>query len=250
VAQNIYDDAGFFANYSRLDRSVAGLDGAPEWPVLRSLLPAVDGRRVVDLGCGFGWFVRWAAAEGAASVLGLDLSTNMLDRARADTPAGLPVTYQQVDLDQLVLEPGAYDLAYSSLTLHYLADLPRFLGVVHDGLAPGGAFVFSAEHPIATAPSHPDFVDGPGGGRVWPLDGYLDEGPFVTDWLAEGVRKQHRTIATSVNTLIAAGFVIDRLEEWSPSVAQVEARPEWADDRHRPYFLLVAAHRSGRLAAG
>jgi len=233
VAQNIYDDSGFFAAYARLDRSVAGLDGAPEWPVLRSLLPSVAGRRVVDLGCGFGWFARWAAGAGAASVLGLDLSTNMLDRARADTPGSGPVTYAQVDLDELVLERGAFDLAYSSLTLHYLADLPRFLGVVHDGLAPGGAFVFSAEHPILTAPSHPDFVDGPTG-RVWPLDGYLDEGPFTTDWLAEGVRKQHRTIATYVNDLVAAGFTVDRLEEWSPSAAPVEAKTEWADEHHRP----------------
>ncbi|HEV7721363.1 MAG TPA: methyltransferase domain-containing protein [Iamia sp.] len=243
MAQNIYDDSGFFAAYACLDRSVAGLDGAPEWPVLRSLLPPVAGRRVVDLGCGFGRFARWAASEGAAAVVGFDLSTNMLDRARADTPASVPVTYAQVDLDQLALDPGTVDLAYSSLTLHYLADLPRFLGVVHDGLAPGGALVFSAEHPILTAPSHPDFVDGPTG-RVWPLDRYLDEGPYTTDWLAEGVRKQHRTVATYVNDLIEAGFAIDRMEEWSPSAAQVEARPEWADEHHRPYFLLVAAHRS------
>jgi SAM-dependent methyltransferase len=244
VPQNIYDDPGFFAAYSRIDRSVAGLDGAPEWPVLRALLPPMAGRRVVDLGCGFGWFARWAAMEGAASVLGLDLSTNMLDRARADTAATLPVTYARVDLDELVLDPATFDLAYSSLALHYLADLPRFLGVVHDALVPGGALVFSAEHPILTAPSHPAFVDGPDGGRVWPLDGYLDEGPFTTDWLAEGVEKQHRTVATYVNDLVGAGFTVDRIEEWSPSPAQVEARADWADERQRPYFLLVVAHRS------
>ncbi len=244
MAQNIYDDPGFFAAYSRLDRSVAGLDGAREWPTLRTLLPPLAGRRVVDLGCGFGWFARWAVEEGAESVLGLDLSANMLDRARSDTPTAGPVTYRQVDLDRLALDGAAFDLAYSSLTLHYLVDLPRFLAVVHDALVPGGAFVFSAEHPILTAPSHPAFVDGPGGGRVWPLDGYLDEGPFTTDWLAEGVEKQHRTVATYVNDLVGAGFTVDRLEEWSPSAAQVADHPEDADERLRPYFLLVAAHRS------
>lgn len=244
MAQNVYDDPGFFAAYSRLDRSVAGLDGALEWPTLRALLPAVSGRRVVDLGCGFGWFARWAVDQGAASVLGLDLSTNMLDRARVDTPASLPIAYRQVDLDQLALDPGAFDLAFSSLTLHYLADLPRFLAVVGDALVPGGAFVLSVEHPILTAPSHPAFVDGPDGGRVWPLDGYHDEGPFTTDWLAEGVRKQHRTLATYVNDLIGAGFTIDEMVEWSPSPAQVADRPQDADERHRPYFLLVATHRS------
>src|SRR5262249_48811059 len=146
------------------------------------------------------------------------------------------------DLDQLDLDPGAFDLAHSSLTLHYLADLPRFLTVVHDALAGGGTFVLSVEHPILTAPSHPAFVDGPTG-RVWPLDGYLDEGPFTTDWLAEGVRKQHRTMATYLNDLIGAGFTVGRVEEWSPSPAQVAARPQDADERLRPYFLLVAVHR-------
>jgi SAM-dependent methyltransferase len=79
----------------------------------------------------------------------------MLDRARADTPAALPITYRQVDLDRLALDPGTVDLASSSLTLHYLDDLRRFLAVVHDALVPGGSFVFSAEHPILTAPSPP-----------------------------------------------------------------------------------------------
>ena len=64
MAQNIYDRPEF----------VEGLDGAPEWPALRAMLPDVDGLRVVDLGCGFGWFCRWARAHGASEVLGLDLS--------------------------------------------------------------------------------------------------------------------------------------------------------------------------------
>ena len=44
-----------------------------------AMLPEVSGRRAVDLGCGFGWFCRWARQNGAASVLGLDVSEK-LDR--------------------------------------------------------------------------------------------------------------------------------------------------------------------------
>ncbi|HEY2551597.1 MAG TPA: class I SAM-dependent methyltransferase, partial [Streptosporangiaceae bacterium] len=73
MTQNIYDNEKFFSGYSRLPRSVEGLDGAPEWPALRAMLPEVSGRRAVDLGCGFGWFCRWARQNGAASVLGLDV---------------------------------------------------------------------------------------------------------------------------------------------------------------------------------
>ena len=82
--KNIYDRPDFFEGYSGLARSVKGLDGAPEWPAIRAMLPTLDGRRIVDLGCGFGWFARWARTQGAASVLGLDLSENMLARAQYD----------------------------------------------------------------------------------------------------------------------------------------------------------------------
>jgi SAM-dependent methyltransferase len=66
MAQNIYDNEEFFEGYSRLPRSVEGLDGAPEWPALRALLPDLRGLDVLDLGCGFGWFCRWARGQGAA----------------------------------------------------------------------------------------------------------------------------------------------------------------------------------------
>ena len=56
MAQNIYDNPEFFAGYSGLPRQVKGLDGAPEWPTVRAMLPDLAGKRVVDLGCGFGWF--------------------------------------------------------------------------------------------------------------------------------------------------------------------------------------------------
>lgn len=243
MAQNVYDDPEFFAAYAQLDRSITGLDGAPEWPTLRAMLPPLAGRRVVDLGCGFGWFSRWAAQQGAASVLGIDLSEQMLARARTDTPPGLPISYRRADLDQLELDASPFDLAHSSLAIHYLTDLPRFLAVVRDALVPGAPFVFSVEHPIHTAPSHPEFVEGPGGRRVWPLDGYLAEGPFTTDWLAPGVVKQHRTMATYVNGLVDAGFTLDRLVEWGPNPAQLEEHPEWADEIRRPTFLLLATHR-------
>ncbi len=226
MTQNIYDDAGFFAGYARLRRSVDGLDGAPEWPALKSMLPNLKAARVVDLGCGFGWFCRWAREAGAAEVLGLDVSANMLARAR-ETTSDAAIVYRQADLDALELPAAAFDLAYSSLTLHYLEHLAELFAAVHRALAPGGSFVFSVEHPLYTEPG-PD---------------YLDEGPRTTDWLAPGVIKQHRTLATYLNLLIAAGFAVRRVEEWGPSRAEIAAHPEWKIDHRRPSFLLVSAAR-------
>lgn len=242
MTQNIYDNEEFFEGYGRLSRSIEGLDGAAEWPALRALLPDVRGLRVLDLGCGFGWFCRWARQQGAGRVLGIDVSEKMLARARADTddPA---IVYTRTDLEHLDLPPGSFDLAYSSLALHYIERLEALLGQVHRALVPGGHLVFSVEHPIYTAPTDPGWSVDAAGRKTWPVDRYLDEGPRSTDWLTTGVIKQHRSIATYINMLLGLQFDITRVEEWGPTEAQVASRPALADERQRPPFLLVAARR-------
>lgn len=246
MAQNIYDQPGFFEGYSGLPRSVEGLAGAAEWPTMRAMLPDVRNLDILDLGCGFGWFCRWAADQGAKSVLGLDLSERMLARARAlgSAVADGRVRYEIADLEILDLPTAAFDLAYSSLAFHYVEDAARLYAAMHEALRPGGRLVFSTEHPIYMAPTHPDWVADADSRAIWPLDHYAVEGPRTTDWLAKGVVKHHRKLATTLNTLIACGFVIDHVEEFCPSSAQIAEHPEWGVEVHRPMFLLVSARRS------
>jgi SAM-dependent methyltransferase len=242
MTQNIYDNPEFFAGYSRLPRSVAGLAKAPEWPALRALIPDLHDRRVVDLGCGYGWFCRWAREQGAASVLGVDVSEKMLSRARTDT-ADLAIGYRRADMEHLDLPEASFDLAYSSLALHYVADFAGLVAAVHRALAPGGRLIFSVEHPIFTAPTNPGWAVAASGGKTWPVDGYLYEGPRRTDWLTQGVIKQHRTVASYVNLLLRSGFMLTHVEEWGPSNDQVAADPGLADERQRPPFLILAAQK-------
>ncbi len=242
MTQNIYDNDAFFAGYSQLGRSLEGLDGAAEWPAIQAMLPPMQGLKVADLGCGFGWFCRWARGAGAASVLGLDVSENMLARAR-DFGRDPGIAYARADLEDLRLPGTDYDLIYSSLTFHYILGFAGLLARIHQALAPRGKLVFSMEHPIYMAPSHPRFTLDAEGRRIWPIDRYLEEGPRQTDWLAKGVIKQHRTLGTTLNLLLGAGFTLDRVEEWSPTDAQIAARPALAQERDRPMFLLAAAHK-------
>jgi SAM-dependent methyltransferase len=241
VTQNIYDDPTFFAGYSGLPRSIDGLDGAPEWPALRAMLPDLKRRRVLDLGCGFGWFSRWAREAGADQVLAIDVSERMLAHARTLTDDTV-ITYLRADLETIELPPQPFDLAYSSLAFHYLVDLPGLLAKLFRALAPNGRLVFSVEHPLMTAPTPPAWASIADGRKIWPVEGYLNEGERSSDWLAKGVIKRHRTLATTVNLLIEAGFTLAHLDEWGPSEAQVAARPDWAIERERPMFLLVAAN--------
>src|SRR5712692_2327828 len=185
MTQNIYDNEEFFRGYSRLPRSVEGLDAAPEWPVLRDLLPDLPGLAVLDLGCGFGWFCRWARGEGAASVTGIDVSEKMLAQATTATKDSA-ITYARADMEQLELPPEAFNLVYSSLALHYVKNLNALMSAVYRSLVPGGTLVLSVEHPIFTAPSEPGWSVNSAGRKTWPIDAYLEEGPRSTDWLAKG----------------------------------------------------------------
>ena len=225
-----------------MDRSVRGLDGAPEWPAMRALLPDLRRKRILDLGCGFGWFARWAAEQGAASVLGVDLSENMLARARVET-ADPRVRYLKADLETFDLPQESFDVAYSSLALHYVQDFKRLIGEVSRALVSGGHFVFSIEHPIYTASMRPGWLLREDGGRTWPVDHYAVEGARDTDWLAKGVRKHHRTLGTTLNALIDAGLAVRRVVEWSPTPQEVAARPSLADELERPMMALVAARK-------
>ena len=242
MAQNIYDDPGFFEGYSQLRRSMEGLAGAPEWPALRAMLPELRGLRVMDLGCGYGWFCRWAREQGALQVHGLDVSARMLERARQLTPTH-DIVYTQADLETVELPRASFDLVYSSQAFHYIEDLPCLLAKVHAALVPGGALVFSTEHPIYMAPTHPGWRVDEQGQKTWPLNGYQAEGPRTTDWLAKGVIKYHRTLGTLLNALIHTGFSLRQVNEWGPTEAQLSAQPELAEERERPMMLLVSARR-------
>lgn len=239
-AQNIYDDDKFFEGYITLPRQVQGLDGSPEWPVFRSMIPDIKGSNVLDLGCGFGWLCRWARAAGAEQVLGIDISSNMLAKAQAFSKDS-GITYLQADLETVKLQPITYDVVLSSLAFHYLKNLPALIAQVYERLKPSGTFVFCVEHPIFTAPRKPEFIEDTNGNVSWPVNQYLMEGSRVTNWFAEGVVKQHRTIATYITILLEAGFVLSAIDEWGPTTEQIKEWPDWFKSRERPIFLIIKA---------
>ena len=69
---NQYDNPEFFAEYAKMSRSQYGLEGAGEWHQLEPMFPELNGKTVLDLGCGYGWHCKYAADHGAAAVLGID----------------------------------------------------------------------------------------------------------------------------------------------------------------------------------
>ena len=241
MKQNKYDDPTFFANYSQMARSIDGLEAAGEWPALRAMLPSLRGKRVLDLGCGFGWHCRYAREQGARSVVGIDLSEKMLQRARESTndPA---IEYRRVAIEDSDFAAGEFDIVLSSLAFHYVERFDLVCQKVHHCLGAQGDFVFSVEHPVFTARAQQDWYYGPQGERLhWPIDHYQDEGARQAQFLDHTVLKYHRTLATYLNTLIAAGFTITQIAEPQPSPEMLAEDPEMRDETRRPMFLLFSA---------
>ncbi len=242
MAQNIYDNQVFFDKYSKLDRQVRGHDGAPEWDSIKRLIPNLKGKIVVDLGCGFGWFCRFAIEQGAKSVLGVDISKNMIKKANS-FPSNPAITYKVADLDEITLSKGSFDFAYSSLTFHYIKDFARLMRIVYYSLTPKSYFVFTMEHPIYTAPADQKLIEDNNGDQNWLLNNYQVEGKRKSEWLAKGVIKYHRTMATALNSLIKMGFTLKYIEEWKPSEKQLNDHPDWKEEITRPCFLIISVQR-------
>ena len=246
MKQNKYDDPAFFANYSQMARSIGGLEAAGEWPAFRKLLPRLRDKNVLDLGCGFGWHCRYAREQGARSVVGIDLSEKMIERARESTNDSA-IEYRRLAIEDIDFSAGAFDVVLSSLALHYVERFDIVCRKVHHCLKPGGAFVLSVEHPIFTALAAQDWYYGQHGERLhWPVDHYQDEGLRQARFLEHDVVKYHRTLATYVNTLIDSAFTITKLSEPAPTRELLDKHPEWQDETRRPMFLLIAAVNQGQ----
>lgn len=139
-------------------------------------------------------------------MVGIDLSEKMLERARADT---LAIEYRHRAIEDIDPAANNFDVAFSSLALHYVENFAQVCRRVHRGLVPGGRFVFSVKHPAFTARAAQDWRFGPNGERQHgPVDDYQQEGARQTRLLDNDVVKYHRTIATFINTLIESGFSI------------------------------------------
>jgi ubiquinone/menaquinone biosynthesis C-methylase UbiE len=241
VKQNKYDDKTFFDKYSNMNRSVKGLEGAGEWHELKKMLPDFKGRRVLDLGCGFGWHCRFAAQDGAKSVIGVDISQNMLNEARNKTKAE-NIQYICMPIEEIDFPDNSFDVIVSSLALHYIQSFEDILSKISKCISNGGVFVFSVEHPIFTAQGAQDWhYDEKGNMLHWPVDHYFTEGVRNANFLGEEVIKYHRTLTTYLNSLIKAGFEITGLVEPKPEEKSLYTVPGMLDELRRPMMLLVSA---------
>ena len=238
---NIYDDEKFFKSYNEMPRSKDGLQAAGEWHQLKHLLPELQGKTVLDLGCGLGWHCRYAKEQGAASIIGIDLSERMIEQAKKRDPSD-GIIYRVCDLEDYEYPLETYDLVISNLVLHYIKDLKLVYNRVYQTLKSDGVFVFNIEHPTFTAGVNQQWITDDGKNLHWPVDNYYYPGERKTDFLGHTVIKQHHTLTQILMGLIQCGFQIEAVEEAVPAEDMLEI-PGMLDEMRRPMMLMVRARK-------
>ena len=101
----------------------------------------VPGRRALELGCGTGIFLERVAPSGAG-IVGLDLSAELLAKARGRLGAAANVVLHRGNAESLPYAEASFDAVYGSSVLHHL-DLDRALHEVLRVLRPGGWCAFT-----------------------------------------------------------------------------------------------------------
>ena len=240
--ENKYDDNIFFQKYSQMSRSQQGLAGAGEWETLRKLLPDFKDKRVLDLGCGYGWHCIYAMEHGASSVVGVDISHKMLEVAKEKTHFP-QVEYKCCAIEDVEFPEESFDVILSSLAFHYVADYEILVKKIYRILKSGGKLVFTVEHPVFTAYGTQDWHYNEKGEILhFPVDNYYYEGKRTAVFLGEKVTKYHRTLTTYLNTLLSNGFIINHIVEPQPPEYMMDI-PGMQDEMRRPMMLIVSANK-------
>lgn len=114
---------------------------------LLALMPDGAQERVVDLGCGTGYFTpKLKALYPQANLINLDLALGMLKFAKANRPAE-NASWVCADAEQLPLSHKCIDLIFSTLAIQWCENLPELFKEIERVLKPGGQFVFTTLGP-------------------------------------------------------------------------------------------------------
>jgi cytosine/adenosine deaminase-related metal-dependent hydrolase/ubiquinone/menaquinone biosynthesis C-methylase UbiE len=113
------------------------------------LLPDLNGRDLLDVGCGTGRWLTKLEALNPASLTGTDRSMRMLERARAKTDSTTKL--EQRDCSMLPGKDASKSFILASFVLSYLNDLHGFASECARVLRPGGWVLISDMHPVTAA---------------------------------------------------------------------------------------------------
>ena len=248
MKQNIYDDSDFAKGYDNIRKEGKGTNANDliEIPNFRKMVPDVKGKKILDLGCGYGENDKYYKEKGAEYVLGIDISKHMIDEANKENKVD-GVEFKVLPMEDISTLGKTFDMVISSLAFHYIKDFDKLVKDIYDILNDGGYLIFSQEHPNITSfkptenmPKGHIEVDGKYYGV---FSDYNRLGERELNWFDKKVLKYHRNFEYIINTLVNTGFTIEEVNEPVPSEEGIKINPKYNNQFDRPYFLIIKVRK-------
>ncbi len=190
------------ATLNRILRNEADMAYRRRARVLLDYLELRDGDRVLDCGCGMGFYLMAMSRLRSLRLVGLDGDPERLAWARRE---GVPAALVRGDIERLPFADGAFDRILLSEVLEHLRDEAAALAELYRVLRPGGILAVSVPH--ADYPLLWDPIN-----RLWTAVGGrpFRQGPLVGIWTNHERLYRPEDLA---GRLQAAGFAVEALEE-------------------------------------
>ncbi|HEX8916980.1 MAG TPA: class I SAM-dependent methyltransferase [Chloroflexota bacterium] len=222
-------------------------------PAFLHFIGDVEGKMLLDAGCGEGYNTRILARAGAR-VTGVAISERMITRAQEEerrVPLG--IHYQAASFTELsVFGVDSFDAVVSFMALMDGADLDTVVREIARVLRPGGELFFSVLHPCFVTQGFGWLYDEAGREVALRVGGYFDTRPYIDHWHFEGmiehpdfsVPRFPRTLSQYVNAVTTSGLRLQQIEEPRPTEAACERFPwleRWRE--HAALFLYIRASK-------
>lgn len=232
----------------------------PLLPLLKSTIGSLGpltGSSVLDLACGTEIGLRLVGSAGASTLVGVDISPQMLEIAKTTTPGAVFHTADcSKPLDKLGLEPRSYDVVLGFWLLNQCPSSTEMRGMwdnVATYLKPGGRFVGVIEnHDIVHPISVQSFKYGAQETNVSELEngqGWSDHVEFLTEPKVEldGFRLRKGILESEAKNAGMGEIVyhapgMEHVKETGSTGNTVDEEGKWWDDllNEPPNFVIVA----------
>ncbi|KAB8141273.1 class I SAM-dependent methyltransferase [Chloroflexia bacterium SDU3-3] len=234
LISSYYDSFAREYHHARLNQTKV-INEHIEMPAMLSMIGDIQGRTILDIGCGSGIYTKILASHDA-HVTALDISHSMIEIAK-DYCQGLDISLIHTSFEEYIAEQMSFDIIIASFMLGYFQDLAGSFRKIRSLLKPGGFSIISGLHPIKTSRSK------------------ISEFPVVDDYFSEGyyfseiVKDQpkmpllRRTIQDICNAAIESGLSIEKILE--PTPAQREGLPNELEYLfHTPTIIALKLART------
>ena len=195
-------------------------------PTLEKFLPDLDGKKILDAGCGNGFLEKWLSPK-ADLVVAVDSSDDLLDYARNNSKHK-NVIFNKSDLTQeLPFDKQSFDVVVSVMVLQYLPEIKTLASEAGRILKEGGVFIFAIDHPAHALYLRAQELVGKKNDKFIDSGSYFDRGLRKKHslWNKAMLQYYHRTISDYINEF-SKYLKLDYLEEVS-------------DDGETPRILLA-----------